>query len=155
MSLIGWYYLHVNGDIIYKRDLDGTAADIRESDFARALWPFDPTDRSLAWQLLIEARAAGGNEQRIMELAHKWGCTDEDAQNYAQYLGLRLFKDGTNWCATRADFINLQESSAGFGATCLEALSELCKNLGFRPRKMWGATFHDLVKEPPCPPQSR
>ena len=33
----GWYYLHTNGDLIYKRELGGTAADIRESDFAKQL----------------------------------------------------------------------------------------------------------------------
>jgi hypothetical protein len=32
----GWYYLHTNGDLIYKRELGETAADIRESSFARA-----------------------------------------------------------------------------------------------------------------------
>lgn len=34
MALDGWYYMHKNGDLIYKRDTAGMAADIRESDFA-------------------------------------------------------------------------------------------------------------------------
>ena len=68
MSISGWYYLHTNGELIYKRDLDGTAADIRESDFARALWPMDPTDRESAWTILVEALALGANEERIAEL---------------------------------------------------------------------------------------
>lgn len=34
---------------------------------------------------------------------------------------LCLFKDGNQWCATYADFINLQESPAGFGETWEEA----------------------------------
>ncbi len=57
----GWYYLHTNGELIYKRDLDGTAADIRESTFARALWPMEPSDREGAWRILIEGLAAGAN----------------------------------------------------------------------------------------------
>lgn len=33
----------------------------------------------------------------------------------------RVFMDGSAWCAVRPDFINLQESPAGFGATPAEA----------------------------------
>jgi hypothetical protein len=51
MALQGWYYLHTNGSLIYKRELGGTAADIRESDFARAMWPLDPADRAGAWRI--------------------------------------------------------------------------------------------------------
>lgn len=29
----------------------------------------------------------------------------------------RIFMDGNAWCAVRADFVNLQESDAGFGPT--------------------------------------
>ena len=53
MSIEGWYYLHENKDLIYKRDLDGIVADIRESPFAIGLWPMDPQDRMTAWNLLI------------------------------------------------------------------------------------------------------
>lgn len=37
----------------------------------------------------------------------------------------RVFKDGNQWCAVMPDFINLQESPAGFGNTQLEARSDL------------------------------
>jgi hypothetical protein len=40
-----------------------------------------------------------------------------------------LFMDGDRWCATLADFIDLQSSPAGFGATRLEALANLLKCL--------------------------
>jgi hypothetical protein len=33
--------------------------------------------------------------------------------------------DGNAWCATRHDFVNLQESPAGFGDTPMIALGEL------------------------------
>ena len=77
--MIGWYYLHTNGDLIYKRDLDGTASDIRESTFARGLWPMDPSDRSGAWRILVESLAAEANPVRVKELADKWECNDADA----------------------------------------------------------------------------
>lgn len=36
--------------------------------------------------------------------------------------------DGNEWCATDSNFINLQESIAGFGKTPLEALKNLLDN---------------------------
>jgi hypothetical protein len=145
MGIEGWYYLHTNGSLIYKRDLDDTVADIRESDFAVALWPVDPSDRECAWTLLIEAWAANAEKSKVTELAEKWGCTDEDAAMLAKRLNLRLFKDGSAWCATRFDFVDLQASPVGFGDTCLEAMAELCKELGYRPSKMWGSSFRKLI----------
>lgn len=147
----GWYYLHVNGSLIYKREMGGTAADIRESDFARGLWPVDPSDRAGAWRIVVEGLAAGASRERVMELAARWKCDDEDAAVYAKHVGAQLYKDGDHWCATRRDFANLQESPAGFGPTCLEALAELAKALGYKPSKMWGATFADLLKVPESP----
>ena len=146
MSLEGWYYLHENGELIYKRELGGTAADIHESPFARALWPCDPSDRGGAWSILIEALAAGANKQRIAELAEKWNCSNDDAINYAERYGVSLGMDGSAFCATRTDFVNLQESPAGFGDSYLEAMAELCKELGYIPSKMWGAGFPELLK---------
>jgi len=143
----GWYYLHTNGELIYKREIDGsTAADIRESDFARGLWPVDPADRAGAWTILVEGLAAGADRPRVLALAERWGCGDGDAEEYAKRLGVRLARDGNQWCATRADFVNLQESKAGFGRTCLEAMADLARELGYRPSKMWGTTFAELVK---------
>jgi hypothetical protein len=41
-----------------------------------------------------------------------------------------LFKDGNQWCCVMGDFINLQESPAGFGITTLDAMDDLKKNIG-------------------------
>lgn len=145
MSIQGWYYLHENGELIYKPRPEA-AMDIRDSDLARALWPVDPADRLGAWTILVEAVAAGANAGRVRELAAKWGCDDADAAEYAKRIGCALSRDGNQWCATRADFVNLQESPAGFGDTALEAMAELCRSLGYRPAKMWGQSFADLLK---------
>ena len=146
MSIIGWYYLHENGSLIYKRELGDTAADIRESTFAKGLWPLDPQDRAGAWRIVVESLAAGANKDRVEELAELWHCNDADADNYAEHLGVTIQRDGNAWCATPPWFENLQESPAGFGETKLEALAELCRELGYRPSKMWGAAFADLLK---------
>ena len=146
IDMNGLYYLHMNGDLIYERDLPGMAADIRDSDLAKALWFFDPSDRASAWQILVEARAIGANKDRIDELAQKWGCDDKDAEHYADYLNVGLQLDGNSWCATPEWFVNLQESPAGFGDTCLEAFADLAKNLGYKGGKMWYYTFKTLLK---------
>ncbi len=145
MSVIGWYYLHVNGDMIYKRDTGETAADIRESDFARGLWPLDPQDRSGAWRICVEGLAAGATKERVMDLVKLWRCDESDAPNYANYLGGAIAMDGDQWCATGPGFRNLQEDRAGFGPTPVEAFADLCKSLGYRPSKMWGPTFKTLL----------
>jgi hypothetical protein len=145
MSIEGYYYLHTNGSLIYKRDLGDTIADLRESNFVRMFWPIDTHDRSTAWRFLVEASAMDADKGRIKELAAKWHCDDEDGQQYADFIGANIQRDGNKWCATRKDFKDLQESPAGFGDTLLEAFAELCKALGYRPAKMWGASFHDLI----------
>ena len=38
---------------------------------------------------------------------------------------IRIMLDGNAWCAHRKDFINLQESSAGFGDTPKDAVADL------------------------------
>ena len=65
---------------------------------------------------------------------------------YARHIGIKLNLDGNQWCATKVDFKNLHQSPAGFGDSCLEAMAALAKSLGYRPSKMWGVTFADLVK---------
>lgn len=149
MAIIGWYYLHVNGDMIYKRDLPGTDADIRESDFARGLWSVDPSNRADAWKICVEGLASGARPERILELAGKWQCDDEDAENYADHLGIVIGKDGNQKTAHRTDFTDLQASPCGFGDTYLEAMADLARQLGYKPSKMWGTTFADLCKEAP------
>jgi hypothetical protein len=148
----GWYYLHTNGDLIYKRDFPGIEADIRESPFARALWPLDTHDRENAWTILVEALAAGVNPKRIDELSEKWACDDADAKTYIERLGLKLSLDGNAWCVTKSDFGCLATDPAGFGGTILEAMADLCKQLGYAPSKMWGATFKGLCKAVATPP---
>ncbi len=143
----GWYYLHTNGSLIYKKDFGSTAADIRESDFARMLWPVSTDDREGAWTILVEALAMGANVTDVKSLAKKWGCDDNDAMVYAARVGVALSLDGDKMCATRLDFVDLMESTAGFGDTALEAMANLCKFLGFAPTKLgWHKGFKELLR---------
>lgn len=147
MSVTGYYYLHENGTLIHKVYLDdGQVADFRESNLVRMYWVIDPNDRMTAWNLLVEATALGAEPEGVDRLARKWGCNDADAEVYAGFIGCLLSRDGNMWCATRRDFLNLQESVAGFGATKLAAMADLCKNLGYRAQKTWGASFPALLR---------
>jgi len=146
MSTIqGWYYLHVNGDLIYKNNPDAIV-DIRDSDLCRSAWSWDGKRQS-AWQILVEASSLGAKSERIEKLTKDWGCDDVDAEEYAKYVGCVLGVDGDRKTATRRDFENLQESLCGFGETYLHAMSDLCKQLGFvGGTLLWHATFLDLLK---------
>lgn len=146
-GVVGWYYLHENGDLIFKHDDGGGAlTDIRDSTFCRGVWPVDPRNRMFAWNLLVEALAAGARPERVASLASKWGCDDADALHYAERVGAVLVRDGDQWHAARPDFINLQESVSGFGTTALEALAQLAKELGYEPSTMWATTFKQLLE---------
>ena len=143
--IIGWYYLHENGSLIYKPETGETAADLRDSDLVKAMWPMEPSQREGAWQIVVESLAMGANPSRVNELADKWQCNDEDAENYASRVGVKLEKDGVAWCATGPGFTNLQESPAGFGGTKLEAMAALAKAVGVRHGKIWNPSFAERL----------
>lgn len=150
MPIDGYYYLHSNGSLIWKRYLDGgQAADFRESTFVRHFWTLDLSDREQAWSLLIEALAIGAPKERVNDLASQWSCNDTDAPIYADRMGFDLYMDGNAWCTTRRNTIDLQSCPHGFGDTALEAVADLAKQLGMRAQKTWGPTFKSLI-ECPC-----
>lgn len=143
----GVYYLHTNGNLIFKRRVgdDNVSADMRDSDFVRAFWPVSTADRASAWHLLVEATALSANADQVRALAAKWGCDNNDALEYASRVRCSVFPDERVWCATRLDFINVQESPCGFGDTALEAMGAMAKELGYTGQRLWGATFASLL----------
>ena len=143
----GWYYLHENGELIYKPDYDGAVGDFRESNLVYCFWRVDETDRETAWTILVEGLARGATRTRVMELADRWKCDEADAELYANRIRARLFKDGDQWCAARHDFKNQQESPCGFGEHPIDAFADLARALNFTPTKLgWHATFKELLK---------
>lgn len=141
----GYYYLHVNGDLIYKPGSE-SIVDIRDSDLATCAWASDPSDREAAWNICVEGMALGAKTARVKELASKWGLTDEDAAEYAKRMGITLSMDGNLHCATGPGFTNLMEHPAGFGGTALEAMAALAKALEVEGGKMWRVSFKDKLK---------
>ena len=112
----GYYYLHINGDLIYKPAI-AVDDDYFDSSFVRKFWPITLSDRGDAYTLLLDAQAMGAKQERIQELKAKWNITEEDTQFYADRAGFKLFMDGDQWSVTLTTFKNLQESPAGFGST--------------------------------------
>jgi hypothetical protein len=55
-----------------------------------------------------------------------------------------FFRDGDKWCAVFGDFVNMQESPAGFGETFEDALNELQKRDPghMRPNHYFGVHTH-------------
>lgn len=148
MAEKGYYYLHTNGDLIYKHSIDGgQIADFRESTFVVMFWPMSTDSRLDAWTVLVCAGVLGAKKERIKELAEKWKCTNEDASEFAKHAGFGLDMDGNAYHATRLDFTNGQESPEGYGDTALEAITELLKELGYKADKLgWGKDFLDYLK---------
>lgn len=144
----GYYYLHTNGELIYKRYLDNEqVADFRESDFVIMFWPISTDSRLDAWTVLVCASVLGAKAEKIKELAEKWNCNNKDAFNFAEHAGFKLQMDGNAYQATRHDFINPMESPEGYGDIALDAIVELVKVLGYKADKLgWGKTLLDLFK---------
>ena len=133
----GYYYLHENGSLIYKPGSE-SVMDIRDSDFARALWPMDPSNRAGAWAILVEGAAAGASIEDVRRLAERWGCDDKDGLVYANVVGVSVAPLDGGFSAAAGGL-------RAEGPSVLEALVGLARTLGYRPAKMWGQSFASLV----------
>ena len=141
----GWYYLHQNGSLIYKSSTSTLLQDLRESSFVVGIWPAAPLHRENLWGILVEALAAGARDD-VYRLAADSGCTDDDAQIYADRVGLLLCRAGDEWCAMSERNLKFR-APFGFGEHPVDAFAALARVLGYRPSKnFWTPTFKDLVK---------
>lgn len=149
LAIEGWYYLHANGDLIYKGAAYTSVSDFHESDLVRAFWPCHPDDRENAWTILVEALAGGARLEKVRELADRFGCTDDDAQEYARRIDVALAPtDDGRWAASPAPLVLGRDSVGGVGETALQALAALAGALGYRPSKLRApaTTFALLVR---------
>lgn len=75
----GYYYLHTNGNLIYKNAyVVDSDPDYFDSPFVKKWWRFDSTERQNAWAIMLESLASGLNISRAKELSTKWGLTITD-----------------------------------------------------------------------------
>lgn len=136
--MLAYYYLHVNGSLIYKHLDVVDTFDFIESPFVRTYWLLNTERRETAWEMLIEAKSLGANEERILELKNTWKCNDEDALKYLERLPQIKYENEETKSVSFKDV-------TGKGTDFLEALSDLCTKLGFRCQKPIIITFHHLL----------
>jgi hypothetical protein len=121
MTVIGWYYLHENGDLIFKYE----KPEVEAGGFVKHVWDVDPEDRGGAYTILLEAIALGAKLERVEELAKKWGMTDDDCLIGAAYFGMLLMKDGKRWAVRYAD--SQDRFGIANGETAFSAMCELAR----------------------------
>jgi hypothetical protein len=116
--IVGYYYLHTDGSVIWKRIAPGLIEDFENSDLVRCYWPCDPSDRRGAYRILIEATAKGADPVKLANLAAQWQCTHDDAIEYARREGIDLVTVAGQFVASLPGFV-------GKGDTPLLALVAL------------------------------
>lgn len=76
----GYYYLHTNGELIYKPAVVVESdPQYFDSDFVKRFWPIDTTNREDCWKIILEALWLKCSIQRAKDLAGKWGCNYQDS----------------------------------------------------------------------------
>lgn len=136
MERSGFYYLHTEGALIFKRFDEQRERDLIESPFVSCYWPFDSGNRAHAWQIVICATVAGVHPDRVRVLREMWGCAEEDADKFAEYLGITLGEDQGMMRAVRlATPMSDEKVIVGSGKTKFEALVDLAKAVGWKPNK--------------------
>jgi hypothetical protein len=148
MGRDGYYYLHVNGDVIFKRDLGGTYEDLVDTDFAVHIWHPDKTDRADAWELVVEAMAFGANAGRLTQLEERWGLDEDDGLIYCERLRIQTHygetENGPLWTA-RIDGNDGRVYEAA-SVRLLPALAELARQVGCCPNKGLESGFNHRVR---------
>lgn len=71
-TAFGYYYLHQNGDLIFKPSMPHLLEDFRESDLVVRWWPFYKDNQKQAELILKQAWESGASLERLAELAEKW-----------------------------------------------------------------------------------
>jgi hypothetical protein len=127
MSENGFYYLHENGDLIWRR----FAPEQDAGGFVRHVWPVE-NSRFCAWRIVVEALALGATRERIDALADKWGLTDSDAKVYASRIGLNLRKVISGNGPAHYE-VAVPGKRIHLGLTVLDALAEFVRQGGRLP----------------------
>ena len=75
----GFYYLHTDGNLIFKPSIVVDDPSYFDSPFVKKVWRLDLKDRLCGWRIVLEALSMGCNIKRARELAGKWRLTFEDS----------------------------------------------------------------------------
>jgi hypothetical protein len=108
--IVGYYYLHTDGSVLWKPIAPGLIEDFENSDLVRCYWPCDPSDRRGAYRILIEATALGADPQRLANLARQWLCSNDDVREYARREGIELVTVAGQYVASLPGFVGRADS---------------------------------------------
>lgn len=149
----GFFYLHTNGELIYKPEATiSRRQDLEESDFVVQYWPVASNHRTSLWTCLIEAAARGANQSCIDHMKKTHDITNEDAAGFARALDFKLVGNGRFFVAFNYNFIDQKHSAIGFGETAFDAIIDFQKRLTVLFYKQHPelngekVSFHALVK---------
>lgn len=109
--MIGYYYLHTNGSMIYKNAFAVESdPNYFDSDFVKKYWRFNSESRRDAWTMVLEGLALGMDRTRARELVDKWGLTFDDCMEMlSRVQPTALMKDGILIFAK--EFLNQDEET--------------------------------------------
>lgn len=143
----GYYYMHENKNLIFKRYSPGITKDFESSNFVLKYWSIDTKKRETAWTFLIEAYCLGASRDDIRTLSSKWSINNEDAKSYADFIGIDLIMDNLGQYTSFKRPINKMDfKRPAYGSTALESMAELCLLLGYlNDRRKEGGAFLGLV----------
>lgn len=75
----GYYYLHTNGNLIFKPAIVVDDPEYFDSPFVKKVWRVDVKDRLCSWKIVLEGLSMGCSIPRARELAGKWKLTFKDS----------------------------------------------------------------------------
>lgn len=90
-EILGYYYLHVNGNLIWKRYIDDKQEEeIYNSDLVKKFWTIRENERESLWAVAIEAYC-WGNEvtaPQVEEFSIKHNLSNLDGEFFAERAGM-------------------------------------------------------------------
>lgn len=139
---MGWYYLHVNGELIYKpySSVYDPRIDFEESSFVLCYWLINLSDREDAYNLLVRAKMLGAKKDRIEELVSKWNIDDDDTKVYCEKYGIKWARSGEQFIASAGPPIGDDGPVRGVGITLFKAVCDFyakAVNLPEEDFKIW------------------
>jgi len=90
----GFYYLHTDGNLIFKPAVVAESPDYFDSPFVKKVWRLDLSDRLNAWRIVLEALSMGCRVERAKELAEKWGLTFNDSIEMLKRMNRKEISEG-------------------------------------------------------------